>query len=265
MTLDEMKRLKQEKGYTMAQLSERSKVPLGTLQKIFTGETAHPRFSTRQAIEKVLCEDFGEPPLATCVREDTAAYDAKPEKQQGEYTVEDYYAWPDEQRIELIDGVIYIMEAPSFVHQRIAGEVFIQLDAFVKKKGGNCIPLISPLNVRLDCDDKTMVQPDLVILCDTDKIKRWGIMGAPDFILEILSPSTRRKDSIKKLQKYSDAGVKEYWILDPHKKLLLTYDFTEDCLPRIYPLADTAGLALYGGELQIDLDEIAKLIQDWPE
>lgn len=213
-----------------------------------------------QTTEKALQEV---PP--PCVQENAAAYGARPEKRQGEYTIEDYYAWPKEERIELIDGVVYIMEAPSFVHQRLAGEIFSQLDAYFKKKEGDCIPLISPVDVRLDCDDKTMVQPDLVILCDRDKIKRWGIMGAPDFILEILSPSTRRKDSLKKLQKYGDAGVKEYWILDPQRKTLLTYDFTDDWLPRLYPLTGTAGIALYGGELQIDLEEIAGLIQDWPE
>lgn len=200
-----------------------------------------------------------------CVREDASAYDAKPQKRQGEYTVEDYYAWPDEQRIELIDGVIYVMEAPTFVHQRIASKVLFAIQSFFEKKGGDCIPLLSPLNVRLDCDDRTMVQPDLVILCDRDKIKRWGIMGAPDFILEILSPSTRRKDCIKKLQKYSDAGVREYWIIDPRKRVLLTYDFTQDDMPCLYPLTGTAGIALYNGELQIDLDEISGLIQDWPD
>lgn len=241
-----------------------------------------------QAIEKTLCErrpaegknfsseerhvpvtyNCGQASQTTrqdCVREETAAYDAKREKRQGEYTIEDYYAWSEDERIELIDGVIYVMNAPGFVHQRIAGSIFSQLDACFHEKQGDCIPLISPIDVRLDCDDKTMVQPDLIILCDKNKIKRWGIMGAPDFILEILSPSTRRKDSIKKLQKYSDAGVREYWILDPEKKTLLTYDFTDDCLPRIYPLTGRAGLALYGGELQIDLDEIAGMIQDWPE
>ncbi len=241
MTLDEMKRLQNEKENP-------------------------PTKEKPSSVEYPFDED-----LPNCVREDAAAHDTKLQKRQGEYTVEDYYAWPKDQRIELIDGVIYIMEAPSFVHQRIAGKVFARLDAYFEKKGGNCIPLLSPLNVRLDCDDKTMVQPDLVILCDRDKIKRWGIMGAPDFILEILSHecsssfSTRRKDSIKKLQKYSDAGVREYWIIDPKKRTLLTYDFTDDCLPRIYPLTGTAGLALYGGDLQIDLDEIDALIQDWPE
>lgn len=286
MTLEEMKRLKAEKGYTLAQLSEYSQVPLGTLQKIFTGETAHPRYATRQAIERVLggkqAERNGYDPakdghtsvayqfdhndeenLPGCVRE--TAHDAREEKRQGEYTLEDYYAWPKEQRVELIDGTIYVCEAPGFVHQRIASKILSRLDAYIEKKGGDCIPLLSPIDVRLDCDDKTMVQPDLVILCDKDKIKRWGIMGAPDFILEILSQSSRRKDCTKKLQKYCDAGVKEYWILDPQKKFLLTYDFLHDNLPCIYPLAGLAEIAIYDGELQIDLDEIAALIQDWPE
>ena len=286
MTLEEMKRLKAEKGYTLAQLSEYSQVPLGTLQKIFTGETAHPRYATRQAIERVLggeqAERNGYDPakdghtsvayqfdhndkenLPGCVRE--AAYDTREEKRQGEYTLEDYYSWPKEQRVELIDGTIYVCEALGFVHQRIASKILSRLDAYIEKKGGDCIPLLSPIDVRLDCDDKTMVQPDLVILCDKDKIKRWGIMGAPDFILEILSQSTRRKDCTKKLQKYCDAGVKEYWILDPQKKFLLTYDFLHDNLPCIYPLAGLAEIAIYDGELQIDLDEIAALIQDWPE
>lgn len=137
--------------------------------------------------------------------------------------------------------------------------------SFFHQKGGQCLPMISPVDVRLDCDDKTMVQPDLIILCDRDKIKNWGIMGAPDFLLEILSPSTRRKDCIKKPQKYSDAGVREYWIIDPKKRVLLAYDFTQDDVPCLYPLTGKAGIALYGGELQIDLAEIAGLIQDWPE
>ena len=137
--------------------------------------------------------------------------------------------------------------------------------SFLRQKGGDCIPLLSPIDVRLDCDDRTMVQPDLIILCGKDKIKRWGIMGAPDFILEILSKTTRRKDCTKKLQKYSDAGVREYWILDPEKQMLLAYDFIHNDLPCIYPLRGTAGLAIYDGQLQIDLDEIAGLIQDWPE
>lgn len=244
MTLEEMKRLKTEKDEALPEkndvLPEEGHIP----------------------VPYQLSSDDPEN-LTGCVRD--GALDTNQWKQPGEYTIEDYYAWPKDQRVELIDGTIYIMEAPGVVHQRIAGRILSRLDASIEKRKGSCIPLPSPVDVRLDCDDKTMLQPDLIIVCDKDKIKRWGIMGAPDFILEILSRSTRRKDCTKKLQKYCDVGVREYWIIDPEKKILLTYDFMHDNLPCIYPLAGTAGLALYDGELQIDLDEIAGMIQDWPE
>ncbi len=200
-----------------------------------------------------------------CVREESAMYETTHRKKPGEYTIADYSAWPGEQRVELIDGIIYVLEAPGFVHQQIAGELLYAMKSFIRKNGGCCIPLSSPIDVRLDCDDKTMVQPDLIILCDKDKVRHWGIMGAHDFVLEILSPATRKKDCTKKLQKYADAGVREYWILDPDKKILLTYDFIHDNMPCIYPLAGTAGLALFDGHLQIDLDAVARLVQDWPE
>lgn len=283
MTLEEMRSAKQEKGYSMAQLSACSGVPLGTLQKIFNGKTEHPRYKTRQAIERVLggmeAEDRGrgadgapgpaafccEQPQLDILREPAPAYGARQARQQGEYTIEDYYAWPEDQRIELIDGMIYEMEAPGFVHQRIAAVLLYKISAYIREKGGSCIPLTAPLDVRLDCDNKTMVQPDLVILCDKDRIKRWGVMGAPDFVLEVISKSTRKRDYTKKLQKYADAGVKEYWIVDPEKRILVTYNFINWDIPSIQPLEGTAGVALYGGELKIDLDEIAGLIEDFPE
>ena len=283
MTLEEMRSAKQEKGYSMAQLSACSGVPLGTLQKIFNGKTEHPRYKTRQAIERVLggmeAEDRGrgadgapgpaafccEQPQPDILREPAPSYGARQARQQGEYTIEDYYAWPEDQRIELIDGMIYEMEAPGFVHQRIAAVLLYKISAYIREYGGSCIPLTAPLDVRLDCDNKTMVQPDLVILCDKDRIKRWGVMGAPDFVLEVISKSTRKRDYTKKLQKYADAGVKEYWIVDPEKRILVTYNFINWDIPSIQPLEGTAGVALYGGELKIDLDEIAGLIEDFPE
>ena len=260
MTLEEMKRLKQERGFSMAQLSEYSGVPLGTLQKIFTGETAHPRYATRQALERVLTEK--EP---SRVSESASCYGAQEGKRQGEYTLEDYYTFPDERRVEMIDGVIYDMSASEVVHQRIAGLFYFRISEYIQKKGGSCIPMMSPVDVRLDCDDKTMVQPDVIILCDVNKMKRWGILGAPEFILEVTSASTRKRDFTKKLQKYAEAGVKEYWIIDPKKRSLVTYDFINEDMPYVCPLEGRVGLALYNGELEINLDEIASLIQEWPE
>lgn len=183
-------------------------------------------------------------------------------KKQGEYTLEDYYALPDERRVELIDGVIYDMSAPTLLHQLIGGKVFVMIQSFIEKNGGKCLPLYAPVDVRLDCDDKTMVQPDVLILCDESKRTKRYIMGAPDFCLEVLSKSTRRKDCIKKLQKYTDAGVKEYWIIDPYAKTLLVYHWKDDYTPHMYPLTGKVGLELYDGRVEIDLDKITELIVD---
>jgi len=268
MTLEEMRRIKQERGYSLAQLAEYSGVPLGTLQKIFSGETEHPRYATLQALEKALKGEHnlfgGKNGDGHMVRE-ALIYDAFPAKKQGEYTLDDYYALPAERRVELIDGVIYDMGAPGFVHQHILGNAYMAIRKFIDSKGGSCLPMMAPVDVRLDGDNRTMVQPDILVLCDKSQIRRWGIDGAPDFCLEIISQSTSKKDYIKKLQKYTDAGVKEYWIIDPHRKVLLTYNWKDDYLPSMYPLSGKVGMALYDEELVIDLDEIAALIVDYPD
>ncbi len=270
MTLEEMKRIKQERGYSLAQLAELSGVPLGTLQKIFSGETEHPRYATLQALERVLSGksvgyQVGESESGKAQVQETMIYELYGSKKQGEYTLDDYYALPDERRVELIDGVIYDMSAPTFVHQLILGEAYTAIRQYISAKGGDCIPMMSPVDVRLDCDDKTIVQPDVLILCDKSKICKWGINGAPDFCLEIISAATGRKDYIKKLQKYTEAGVKEYWIIDPLRKVLVTYNWKDDYLPHMYPLEGKVGLALYDEALQVDLNQIASLIQDYPE
>ncbi len=178
------------------------------------------------------------------------------EKKQGSYTLEDYYALPDDRRVELIDGVIYDMGAPTSVHQLFAGEFYNQIKNYIKKKKGNCMPLISPVDVQLDCDDKTMVQPDVLIVCDRDKVIPRCVYGAPDFVIEVLSPSTKKKDMTKKLQKYMDAGVCEYWIVDPKQRRVLVYDFSTETYPTIYGFEDEIPVGLYGGDLKIDMKEV---------
>ncbi len=112
----------------------------------------------------------------------------------------------------------------------------------------------------MDCDSRTMVQPDVFVLCKQEKLKRFGIYGAPDFVLEILSDSTRKKDMTVKLTKYMEAGVKEYWVIDPDRRLLIVYIGEEEGIPRLYPLQGDIGMNLFDGRLRIDLDEINDLI-----
>ncbi len=152
-------------------------------------------------------------------------YGSPLEKNPGAYTIADYFTIPDEIRVELIDGAIYDMAAPDFEHQKIVGEIYRQIANYILENNVQCEAGISPIDVRLDCDDRTMVQPDLLILFDHEKIQNGKVFGAPDFVLEVISPSTKRKDYFKKLEKYENAGVREYWILDPYKKQLLVFFF----------------------------------------
>lgn len=264
MTVEEMKQKKFEKGYSYVQISRMSGVPLGTVQKIFSGETEHPRYATLCALEKVL-QDYGtQTPPDSSVLNDSAAfsYGDSYEKKQGEYTVRDYFALPEERRAELIDGVLYDMAAPTFDHQSIAGEIHRQIANYILDHNGGCRVAAAPVDVQLDCDDRTMVQPDVLILCDQDKILRGRVYGAPDFVLEVISPATKRKDYFKKLMKYENAGVREYWIMDPFKKQLIVFFFEGDIYAQIHDLSEPVAVNIYEGKLMIHFEHIRRWCED---
>ena len=283
MTIEELKNRKRELGYTNEQVAALSGVPLSTVQKIFGGSTVSPRYQTLHRLEQALLPAPADrndilPPLRSIsapettgslydkqplysqkcssqfIREPEAAYSA--EKKQGTYTLEDYYALPEERRVELIDGVIYDMGAPSAIHQDILGELFYLFRTFVKNNKGACRVYAAPVDVQLDSDDRTMVQPDLMVICDRKKILRRCLYGAPDFVMEILSPSTRRKDLTIKTAKYAEAGVREYWIIDTDKEKLMVFDFEADDFPTIYTFDDTVPVKIWGGEFSISFPEI---------
>ena len=153
MTIEEMKEKKREHGYTYNMMSQMSGVPLGTVQKIFTGETKSPRYDTLEALARIFENGDRDYLYADMVEDSGTAYAAKV---QGQYTLDDYYALPEDRRVELIDGCIYDMAAPSTIHQLIAGEVHRQISNFILEHDGPCMPFISPVDVQLDCDDKTM-------------------------------------------------------------------------------------------------------------
>ena len=248
MTIKEMLEIKLEIGYTYEQISELSGVPLGTVQKVFSGTTKSPRYDTLQALEKAFrkLDD-------SYIRESASSYRVK---KQGEYTLDDYYKIPDERRVELIDGVIYDMTAPTSLHQLIAGLIYTKLLNHVLNKKGKCLPLISPIDVQLDCDDKTMVQPDVIIVCDRDKIINRCVYGAPDFIIEVISKSSTKRDSVIKLNKYMNAGVREYWIIDPIRQKVIVYNFEEENYPVIYGFDSKVPVAIWNGEVIIDFQEV---------
>lgn len=261
MNIDEMKKRKIELGYSNKQLADITGIPIGTLQKVFSGETKTPRRDTIAALEKALKPDNGyfysTKTQTYIVRESVPTYNAQKcayseSDYSGSYTIDDYFALPDDKRVELIDGVFYDMASPSFYHQFVGGYLYSVLLQHVMKNNGPCYPFMAPCDVQLDRDNKTIVQPDVLILCDKNKKYKNRVYGAPDFVCEVLSPSTRRKDMTLKYSKYSKAGVREYWIIDPQSEKIVVYDFEHDALPTIYAITDKVPVKIWNGECVVD-------------
>lgn len=280
MTLEEMKRMKRILGLTSEEISEASGVPLSTIQKIFSGVTQSPRKATIDAIASVLnpggakggeADSVISGPYGTgypdLLEESAGIYrvsqkERNVDRRPGGYTLDDYYALPDERRVELIDGVFYDMAAPAIIHQKILGELFILFRECMDRHEGKCEVYLSPCDVRLDRDGRTMVQPDLLVVCEEYDIGARAFDGAPDLTLEILSPSTRSKDMLLKLHKYSNAGVREYWIVDPDQKTVLVYDLEhENYYPDRYSFEDEIPVKISGGECRIDFSRILRRIE----
>jgi len=176
------------------------------------------------------------------------------------YTYADYKDWElkEGERYELINGVAYAMSAPTTYHQLIAFELGRQIGNYLAGKPCKVIP--APYNVRLfyeeDESDDTIVQPDISIICDKEKRGSEGCRGAPDFVAEILSPSNTAIDMEEKFQLYRDAGVREYWVLNPKNRTLKTHFFAEgEIHTRTYSATDKAGVGIFPG-FAVDLGPV---------
>lgn len=171
-------------------------------------------------------------------------------------TIEDIYNLPDGQRAELIDGQIFMMAPPSRIHQRIAIELSTIINNYIKANNGSCEVDIAPFAVFLNEDDKTYVEPDISVICDKNKLTDKGCNGAPDWIIEIVSPSSRRMDYYKKLGEYQAASVREYWIIDPMKQIIVVYNMAQDEAPMIYRFTDTIKVNIYD-DCEIDFSTLS--------
>ena len=177
------------------------------------------------------------------------------------YTEEDYYSLPENVRAELIDGQFYYMAAPSRIHQEILTSVNNAIYNYIRSKKGNCKVYHAPFAVKLFADnDKFIVEPDISVICDPNKLTDRGCTGAPDWIIEIISPGTAGYDYIRKLGLYADAGVREYWIVDPMEKSVYVYFLERDRFKvKSYTFQDKVKAGIYD-DLWIDFKEFAGLM-----
>lgn len=160
------------------------------------------------------------------------------------HTVDYIYNLPDGERAELIDGKIYNMTPPRRKHQWLSMKLATVINNYIASKGGSCEVYAAPFAVFLNNDQYTYVEPDISVICDKNKLDEYGCNGAPDWIIEIVSPSSRRMDYFTKLFKYREAGVREYWIVDPERKQVTVYNFdVGDVLT--YTFSDTVKAGIY--------------------
>ena len=162
------------------------------------------------------------------------------------YTIEDIYALPNGVRAELIDGQIYYMASPTWTHQRISMFLSRKIGNYIESENGNCEVLTAPFAVFLNNDDKNYFEPDISVICDISKLDEKGCHGAPDWIIEIISPGNKTMDYFKKLFKYQAAGVREYWIVDPTKELVMVYRFEKETMEE-YSFGEDIPVGIYDG------------------
>ena len=162
------------------------------------------------------------------------------------FTIEDIHALPEGERAELIDGQIYYLAAPTRTHQRISGKLFQIIANYIDSQNGNCEIYPAPFAVYLNEDDYNYLEPDISVICDPSKLDEKGCHGAPDWIIEIVSPGSRSMDYYKKLFKYSSAGVREYWIVDSEKNRITVYNFEHDDMQE-YSFGEDVPVGIYEG------------------
>lgn len=180
-----------------------------------------------------------------------------PLKQTRFYTADDYYNLPENVRAELLDGyLIYNQAAPSRIHQTILSELHTSINNYIKSKNGLCRVYPAPFAVKLKEDSETIVEPDISVICDRSKLTDRGCTGAPDWIIEITSPSNSRYDYITKLNLYADSGVREYWIIDPEKETIFVYYLEKtDLKVESYTFEDTIKVNIYD-DFMIDFTKL---------
>lgn len=218
MDINDLRKLKDKENMSYETISELSGIPLETVTKIFSGEIKQPKYMSLLAMEQVIVRKkkmpfyYDEEEQQPCLIREQVAYNFDARR----YDVEDVKQLCAGAYVEIIDGKFHIMSTPKRMHQFLSMNISARMFNHIDKNNGKCHVYTAPMGVRLFADDETWVEPDILVVCDRKEILTdQGCDGAPDLIVEIVSPSNSFHDYVTKLIKYQQAGVREYWIVDP--------------------------------------------------
>ena len=170
-------------------------------------------------------------------------------------TAQDYWSLPEGVRAELIDGELWDLASPSRAHQEIVSALTTRLSNHIESHGGPCKVYPAPFAVNLFADDTTFVEPDVSVVCDHDKLSDRGCEGAPDLVVEVVSPSNPGMDYVSKLNLYQEAGVREYWICDPQQRRTLVYSFGTESLMSVYDFSQPVSSTVFE-DFVVDFSQI---------
>ena len=293
MTIEELKARKKQLNLSTKDLAYLAELPLSTVSKIFTGETKNPSYLTIEKLDATLNreemlvrvhayeqamkqyflehpEDAGDQnkfeaiyrrenhlnhapiPYAVSVEED---FDTRGHLalQHGTMTVSELADLGEQKGYQLIDGHMIVAEMAGVLHQRMVRHIGRQIEQFILDNGGKCEVFDVGVNVFLDEDDLTLVIPDIAVVCNPSMIDDRGIQGAPDWIVEVVSASTRKIDYHKKLHKYMDSGVREYWIVDIDRQMVTVCVNGEPMQISIFNFEQDIPVMIYDKKLLINM------------
>lgn len=171
------------------------------------------------------------------------------------YTIADIEALPEGERAELIDGEMFMMAPPTWTHQELLVKLLFEIELYIRKKKGKCRVLPAPFGVYIKKDNRNFVEPDISVICDEEKRNEKGCLGAPDWIIEIVSPSSKKMDYVRKTALYREAGVREYWIVDPDKETVTVYEVERWDAPVRHSFLEQIKVGIYE-DLYIDFSMI---------
>ena len=285
MDVRDLKNRKKALKLTTAELAFLADLPVSTVSKIMTGETRKPSYITIEKLDAALVGEERLQRLKTYLQalraylaeqsdkaadqkkffrdyrksmrsgnaEDTDPLSEESLALSGEsrMTVGQLDELGEDRSLELLDGCLIWNEAPGVQHQRLVQQLGEQIGRYIREKGGPCEVFYTGVNVRPDEDEYTLLIPDIAVLCDPGRLEASGIIGAPDWVIEVTSDSTRRRDYGDKMHKYMAAGTYEYWIVDPEKEKVTVYTSGEPMLVHIYGFEDEIPVEIYRGELRI--------------
>ena len=292
--LNEIKNRKKKLKLTTAVVADRAGLPVSTVSKIMTGETKNPSYATIEKIERVLAQEemyrrvyayfkllkeYIDGHIEETVdqiefeknykRENNISFliDNSLQEKTGELTdgnlvldkklnIDFLHELGEDKQIELINGHLIYNEAPNLKHQMIVQNLGRIIDTFIRSNNSKCQMFNVGVNLYFEEDNNSLLIPDLVVLCDDSKLSESGITGTPDWIIEVVSRSTRRVDYNEKMHKYMGTGVREYWIVDPEKERVTTYIEGEPMMAYIYGFDDEIPVYIYDGKLSICINHL---------